>query len=67
LIDASISFDEKIIIMLIDAGADWNMKNDEDHDFLHYLNNEFKLELQHKYPEKYEEYLKKKQIKKFKI
>jgi len=56
-----------IMKMLIDAGADWNIQNNTGKDFLDFLNDYEKEYIIKKYPEKYKEYLKNKQVKKFKI
>lgn len=49
---------KKIIELLINADADWNLKNKYDNDFIFYVNNE--KQLAKLYPDKYEKYLKNK-------
>jgi len=48
--------------LLIEAGADWNLKNDDNDDFLSYLNMYKKNKIIKLYPEQYEEYLIKKRF-----
>jgi len=53
--------------LLIDAGADWNIKNNTGQYFLDTLDDFEKEYIIKKYPKKYKEYLKKKAINNFKI
>jgi len=54
--------------MLIDAGADWNIKNDVDgQDFLYFLNYRDKDMIINLYPDKYKNYLIKKEAEKYNI
>ena len=53
------------IYLLIKAGADWNIKNNDGKDFMDIIGNWSGLIK--KFPDQYKEYLKKKTIKKFKI
>jgi len=47
----------KATFLLIDAGANWNLKNDQNRDFLDYLTVEEKNRIIGYYPEKYKKYL----------
>jgi len=54
--------------ILIDYGADWSHMDDDGDDFIDLLETEkMKIEIKKLYPEKYRNYLKNKQAKKFKI
>jgi len=63
-------FDENIIYLLIDAGANWNLKNYSNKTFLEDLD-EIDLNLKDKiikkYPDKYKKYMREQKAKKFKI
>ena len=59
--------DIDMIKFLIDNDADWNMINNNGKDFVDLLNNDEKEIIKKEYPEKYQEYLKKKQMIKFNI
>ena len=56
-----------IITMLIESGADWNIKDLDGDDFLHYLTEEDEEKVIEDYPEKYEDYLLKKKEEKYNI
>jgi len=56
-----------IIKLLIDAGADWNIKDDNGMDFLDYLKIEQKEKIIKLYPEKYKEYLIRKNVEKYNL
>jgi len=55
------------VYILIDNGADWFVIDDENKLFIDHLSDSEKGMIKKKYPEKYEEYIKKKNIRKFKI
>lgn len=56
----------KKVKLLIDAGADWNIKNADDKDFLDFLD-DYKEEIINLYPEQYKEYLMKKNANKYNL
>ena len=68
---AAIKSSVEIICLLIGAGADWNIKSNfdsgTDYDFVELLDESIMKNIINKYPEKYQDYLKKKTINKFKI
>jgi ankyrin repeat protein len=53
--------------MLIDAGADWNIKDNNNNTFLDILDNEDRELIIDDYPEKYKDYLMKKDIEKYNL
>ena len=57
----------KTVQLLIEAGADWNIKNKHDKDFLDYLCDEYIKIIIKYYPEKYKEYLIKKNAEKYNL
>jgi len=57
----------EILEMLIDAGADWNVKDSEGDDFLTYTLGGTERDIIKKYPEKYKEYLFKKEVEKYNL
>jgi len=57
----------EVIKLLIKAGADWNFKNDENKYFLDYLDDKDKNEIEKLDPEKYNEYLMKKNAEKYNL
>jgi len=56
-----------IIYILIDAGADWNIKNTDDKDFYEILKDDYKKIIRNRYPEKYEKYLTMKKANEFNL
>jgi len=56
-----------ILNTIIEAGADWFIKDADGKIFLDNLNEEEKEYIKNRYPEKWKDYLKKKTVKKFKI
>lgn len=57
LIQAAIMSSYVALKILIDAGANWNLKNDLNRDFYSYLTAEEKEKIKNDYPEKYKEYI----------
>lgn len=58
----------EIIEILIDAGANWNEKYiDSDEDFFYFISDENKKAIIEKYPEKYQDYLTKKEAEKYNL
>ena len=57
----------KLIDIIINAGADWNYVDSDGYDFFHYLNTDESNYIKNKFPEKYHEYLRKKEMIKFNI
>jgi ankyrin repeat protein len=56
-----------IIILLIEAGADWNAIDNRGYDSLDHMYDELKKEIIEDYPERYEEYLFKKEAERFNL
>lgn len=56
LIDAAIMSSYAVLKILIDAGANWTLKNNQYNDFYSYLTRKEKDRIKSDYPEKYEEY-----------
>ena len=52
-----------MIQTLIENGADWNIKDDEDMDFLDHISDEYRKYVIEDYPDKYENYLIRKEAK----
>lgn len=57
LIQAAIMSSYIALKILIDSGANWNLKNDLNRDFYSYLTAEEKEKIKNDYPEKYKEYI----------
>ena len=60
-------YEENILEELIMAGADWNLKNIDGEDFFDFLIDYFRQPLREKYPEKYKEYIMKKDADKYNL
>jgi len=58
---------ENTLEELIMAGADWNIKNNDDEDFIDSLTGYYITPIKDKYPEQFEKYLRKKQIDKYNL
>ena len=59
-----------IITLLIESGADWNIKSNtenRDRDFVYYLSNDIKEIIIEQYPEKYKDYLMKNDADKYNL
>ena len=59
--------DLKTVKLLIDAGASWDFTDKDGYSFIDYLSHSDSREILKTYPEKYEEYLRNKDVNKFKI
>jgi len=57
----------KIVRLLIDADADWNIIDSDENDFLYYMAGDFRDYIIEDYPEKYKEYIIKKDAQKYNI
>jgi ankyrin repeat protein len=57
----------KLLELLIDAGADWNIVDNDGYDFMYRLSTENYNNIVEKYPEKYKQYLIKKEANKYNL
>ena len=62
-----ITYNLSLISLMIKYGADWNIVEHNGYDFLELLPSKKRNEIIKKFPEKYDEYLKKKKIREFNI
>ena len=69
LIKAADRRNYSVLYALLDAGADWSYRENFTHnpDFFYYLTYDDKIKVINKYPEKYQEYLMKKDAEKYNI
>ena len=57
----------EMLRLLIEAGADWSLKNNYKKDFFHYLMEDKEEIIIEDYPEEYKEYLWRKDVEKYNI
>jgi ankyrin repeat protein len=67
LIKAALTRKDKVVLELIELDADWAIEDNDGQDFLDYTDYKHSSLLKEKYPEKYEEYLFKKDANKYNI
>jgi len=57
----------KMFKLLIDKDADWNITDFDGNDFIHYLDDDMKKKIIESYPDKYQEYIMRQEVKKYNL